>query len=149
MMRFVNDEPVWPTGFDSKLKQIHQQALEECWPLIERNANHVNNAVGFRLLQHVDDFLLGWGSLHRAKDDSLGETFIVTLGIDDTILIFMLDEPLKEGRCQRSFSSAGSAREHNADPVRGKPNGCRCRIGPYREIVAYKPWSDFLEIAIQ
>ena len=98
MVSFVDDEPVRPGGSGTEILNSRQQAGETSGAVIERNSEQVDEGVLIGVFQGAEQcFGVEW-FLRSAERKCVGKAVVVSLGVDDTELVFVFGE-LFEDSC--------------------------------------------------
>jgi len=97
VMRFVDDDPVRPTGFGpGSLATAASGAVGERGSVLERHAEQVHDDRRPRVLQAIDDLVDGRRSMRIADEDRVLDRRVIPLGIEDQVLVLLLGEPLED-----------------------------------------------------
>src|SRR5215472_13212456 len=109
MMRLIDDDPVWTSGFRAALQEAWEQGGEKRRPLSNRQGEKIYDYTSLRSFQrsHHDFQRRALCSSPQGEDSC--KMIVIALGIDQAELIFPLRELFEDSRDRRRFAAARQA----------------------------------------
>src|ERR1043166_7375191 len=121
-MTLVHGDPVRPAGARAQFLNPRQKRRKELRTLVQFESDQIDDRILVRFGKNVEDLRDAWCTLIIAEHDAGVKRRIISFGIDDDELVFLLFESFQKSHSQGGLSGTGTPGDENVLAVWPDPH---------------------------